>query len=52
MVRISELHEPDYYLMEHLNFDDYNSNDYDEYLSYNMETTPTAITKVMTMIKQ
>jgi hypothetical protein len=31
--------------MERLNLDDYNSNDYDEYLSGNMETTPTAITE-------
>ena len=46
MVRISELHEPDDDSMERLNFDDYNSDDHDEYLSDNMETTPTAITEV------
>ena len=38
--------------MEHLNLDDYNSNDYDEYLSDNMETTPPIITKVEATIKQ
>jgi len=38
--------------MERLNLDDYNSDDYDEYLSDNMEATPTAITEVKTTIKQ
>ena len=38
--------------MECLNLDDYNSDDYDEYLSDNMEATPTAITEVKTTIKQ
>ena len=52
MVHISELHESDDDSMERLNLDDYNSNDYDEYLSGNMETTPTTITKVKTTIKQ
>ena len=52
MVRISELHESDDDSMERLNFDDYNSDDYDEYLSDNIETTPTAITEVKTIIKQ
>ena len=52
MVCISELHESDDDSMEHLNFDDYNSDDYDEYLSDNMESTPTAITEVKTNIKQ
>jgi hypothetical protein len=30
--------------MEHLNLDDYNPDDYDEYLSNNMETTHPAVT--------
>ena len=38
--------------MEHLNLDDYNSDDYDEYLSDNMETTPPAVTEVKATIKQ
>ena len=40
MVRISEVHEPEDDSTEHLNLDDYNSDDFDEYLSDNMETTP------------
>ena len=52
MVRISELHESDGDLTELLNLDDYNSDDYDEYLSDNMEATPSAITEVKTTIKQ
>ena len=43
MVRIAE--EPEGDPMERLNLDDYNSDDFDEYLSDNMETTPT-ITEV------
>src|SRR6185312_14215386 len=31
---------------ERLNLDDYNSDDFDEYLSDNMETTPPTITEV------
>ena len=38
--------------MERLNLDDYNSNDYDEYLSDNMEATPPPVTEVKTTIKQ
>ena len=38
MVRISE--EPEGDTTERLNLDDYNSEDFDEYLSDNMETTP------------
>ena len=45
MVRISELHESDDDSMERLNLDDYNSDDYDEYLFDNMEATPSAITE-------
>ena len=52
MVRISELHESDDDLMEHVNLDDYNSDDYDEYLSDNMEATPPPVTEVKTTIKQ
>ena len=33
--------EPEGDPTEHLNLDDYNSDDFDEYLSDNMETTPT-----------
>ena len=52
MVHISELHESDDDSTERLNLDDYNSDDYDEYLSDNMEATPTAIIEVKTTIKQ
>ena len=52
MVRISELHESNDDSMERLNLDNYNSDDYDEYLLNNMETTPTSITEVKTTIKQ
>jgi len=38
--------------MERLNLDEYNSDDYDEYLSDNMEDTPIAIAEVKTTIKQ
>ena len=50
MVRLSE--EPEGDSTERLNLDDYNSDDYDEYLSDNMEATPTAITEAKTTIKQ
>ena len=39
MVRIAE--EPEGDPTERLNLDDYNSDDFNEYLSDNMETTPT-----------
>ena len=45
MVRISEVQEPEGDPTKRLNLDDYNSNDFDEYLSDNMETTPPTITK-------
>jgi len=45
MVCISEVHDSEDDSMERLNLDDYNSDDYDEYLSDNMETTPPATTK-------
>ena len=38
--------------MERLNLDNYNSDDYDEYLSDNMETTPPVVTEVEATIKQ
>ena len=52
MVRISELHESDDDSMERLNLDDYNSYDYDDYLSDNMETTPSAVTEVKATMKK
>ena len=44
MVHISKLHESDGDSTERLNLDDYNSDDFDEYLSDNMKVTPSAIT--------
>ena len=38
--------------MERINLDDYFSDDYDEYLSDNMESTPMVITEVKASIKQ
>ena len=52
MIRISELHEPEDDSTERRNLDDYNSDDYDEYLSDNMKTTPPAVTEVKATIKQ
>ena len=52
MVRISEVQEPNDDSMERLNLDDYNSDDFDEYLSDNMETTPPTITKAQATTKQ
>ena len=52
MVRISELHESDHDSMERVNLDDYKSDEYDEYLSDNMEATYPPVTKVKTTIKQ
>ena len=52
MVRISELHESEDDSMERLNLNDYNSDDYDEYLSDNMEATPPAVAEVEATIKQ
>jgi len=52
MVRIFELHESDDDSMERVNLDDYNSDDYDEYLFDNMDATPSPITEVKTTIKQ
>ena len=52
MVRISKVREPEGDPTEHLNLDDYNSDDFDEYLSDNMETTPPTITEAQPTIKQ
>ena len=51
MVRISEVQEPEGDSTERLNFNDYNSDDFDEYLSDNMETTPPTITEAQATIK-
>ena len=52
MVRISEVSEPEGDSTERLNLDDYNSDDFDKYLSDNMETTPPTITKPQATTKQ
>ena len=52
MVRISEVRDPEDDSMECFNLDNYNSDDYDEYLSDNIESTPLATTEVKTTIKQ
>ena len=52
MVRISKVQEPEGDPTERLNLDDYNSDDFDEYLSDNMETTPPTITEAQATIKQ
>ena len=49
-VCISE--EPEGDPTEHLNLDDYNSDDFDEYLSENMETTPPTITDAQATTKE
>ena len=50
MVHISK--EPKGDPKECLNLDDYNSDDFDEYLFDNMETTPPTITEAQATIKQ
>ena len=52
MVRISKVHEPEDDPTERLNLNDYNSEDFDEYLSDNMETTPPTITKAQATVKE
>ena len=52
MVRISEVQEPEGDRTERLNLDDYNSDDFDENLSDNMETTPPTITEAQATTKQ
>ena len=50
MVRIAE--EPEGDPTQRLNLDDYNSDDFDEYLSDNMETTPPTMTEAQATSKQ
>ena len=52
MVRISEVQEPKDDSTERLNLDDYNSDDFDEYLSDNMETTPPTVIEAQAATKQ
>jgi hypothetical protein len=52
MVHISEVQEPEDDHTERLNLADYNSDDFDKYLSDNMETTPPTITEVQATTKQ
>ena len=51
MVRISEVQEPKDDSTERLNLDDY-TDDFDEYLFDNMETTPPTITETQATTKQ
>ena len=50
MVRIAK--EPEGDPTERLNLDDYNSDDFNEYLSNNMETTPPTITEAQVTTKE
>ena len=50
MARITE--EPEGDPTERLNLDDYNSDDFNEYLSDNMETTPPTITEAQVTTKE
>jgi hypothetical protein len=52
MVCICKFHELEDDSTERLKLDDYNSDDYDEYLSNNMETTPPAVTEAQPATKQ
>ena len=52
MVRISKVQEPKADFVERLNLDDYNSDDFDEYLSDNMETTPPMVIEAQAATKQ
>ena len=52
MVHISEVHEPEDDSTERLTLDDYNSNDFDEHLSDNIETTPPTIIEAQATTKQ
>ena len=52
MVLISEVHETEDDSTQRLNLDDYNSDDFDKYLSDNMETTPPTVTEAQTATKQ
>jgi hypothetical protein len=44
--------EPECDPMEHLNLNDYNSDDFNEYLDDNMETTPPTITEAQAITKE
>ena len=52
MVHISKVQESGGDSTERLNLDDYNPDDFDEYLSDNMETTPPTITEPQATTKQ
>ena len=52
MVRISKVREPEGDPTERLNLDDYNSDDFNEYLSDSMETTPPTITEAQVTTKE
>ena len=52
MVRISEVPEPEGDPTERLNLNDYSSDNFDEYLSDNMQTTPPTITEAQASTKQ
>ena len=52
MVRISEGQEPKDDSTKRLNLEDYNSDDFDEYLSDNMETTPPTVTEAQVTTKE
>ena len=52
MVLISEVHETEDDSTKRLNLDDYNSDDFDKYLSDNMETTPPTVTEAQAVAKQ
>jgi len=52
MVFIYEGDEPEDDSTERLNLDDYNSDDFDEYLSDNMETTPPTVIEAQAATKQ
>ena len=52
MIRISKLHEPEDDSMERFNLNNYNPDDFDEYLSDNMENTPPTVTDDQAATKQ
>ena len=52
MVRISEVHQLEDDSTERINLDDYNSDDFDEYLSDIMETTPLMVIEAQAATKK
>ena len=52
MIHIFKVQEPEGDPTEHLNLDDYNSDDFDEYLSDNMETTPPTVTEAKLLLNK